>query len=351
MHSTHVASKGSERTALPGAKVTRALGIAVALLVGGGAFTAAAQTVTWNAQGAQIDYGSKPSIAVGYSIGFSQNWRVQVHQGNPGTLWYRSGIGGDIGNPTFYQNGYRASVAKYDFDDSRNLFEVHQGQDGVGPLWYLWGTLSGVDGTQVTWEVAQQYDNGLHPAVATLLGNIVEVHQGQNGVGQLWYRTAVKPAATGAPGQDFRWYGSHPYDTGVNPSVAMTTSDSGDVIVEVHQGQDGVGPLWYRTGILSSNGDYITWNASHQYDTGINPSVTVSGTTVLEVHQGQDGVGPLWYRTGRIQGVGIIWNASFQYDNGAAPSVATEHSFGYDIHQASATGPTPLWWKGFTLGQ
>ena len=176
-----------------------------------------------------------------------------------------------------------------------------QGQDGVGPLWYLWGTLSGVDGTQVTWEVAQQYDNGLHPAVATLLGNIVEVHQGQNGVGQLWYRTAVKPAATGAPGQDFRWYGSHPYDTGVNPSVAMTTSDSGDVIVEVHQGQDGVGPLWYRTG--------------------------------------------------RIQGVGIIWNASFQYDNGAAPSVATEHSFGYDIHQASATGPTPLWWKGFTLGQ
>jgi hypothetical protein len=329
----------------------RALGIAAALLVGGSAFTASAQTVNWNAQGAQTDYGSKPSMAVGYSVGFSQNWQVQVHQGNPGTLWYRSGIGGDIGNATFYQNGYRPSVARYEFDDNTNLFEVHQAQDGVGPLWYLWGTLSGVDGREVTWTAAQQYDVGLHPAVATIGGNIVEVHQAGAGVGPLWYRTAVKPAWTGAPGQVFHWFDSHAYDTGVNPSVAITTSNNGDVIVEVHQAQDGVGPLWYRTGILSPNGDYIAWNDSHQYDYGINPSVTVSGSSVVEVHQANATAGPLWYRTGRIQGSGIAWNDSHQYDNGAAPSVATDGSFGYEIHQASESGPTALWWKGFTLFQ
>jgi len=82
------------------------------------------------------------------------------------------------------------------------------------------------------------------------------------------------------------------YDTGAYPSVAV----SGPTIVEVHQGGTGVGPLWYHSGGIESNGD-AQFGVASSYDNGEVPRVAVAGPTILEVHQGGTGVGPLWYHT------------------------------------------------------
>jgi hypothetical protein len=80
---------------------------------------------------------------------------------------------------------------------------------------------------------------------------------------------------------------------GYQPSVAV----SGPTIVEVHQGGTGVGPLYYHTGGLQSDGTVQFAPDSFTYDTGILPRVAVSGGTILEVHQIGTGVGPLYYHT------------------------------------------------------
>jgi hypothetical protein len=55
----------------------------------------------------------------------------------------------------------------------------------------------------------------------------------------------------------------------------------------------------------------IEWGASHQYDTGFNPSVAVSGSTVVEVHNAANTAGPLWFRMGQVSGqTEIQWGAS-----------------------------------------
>jgi len=95
------------------------------------------------------------------------------------------------------------------------------------------------------------------------------------------------------------WGDSAKYDDGgLNPRVA---SNGVRTVVEVHNGGDGVGPLWYRMGQLS--GSTIQWGDSAKYDNGgLNPAVAMNvNGTVIEVHNGGAGAGPLWYRVGRIR--------------------------------------------------
>jgi len=60
-----------------------------------------------------------------------------------------------------------------------------------------------------------------------------------------------------------------------------------------------------------------TWGNSIQYDNyGLNPKAATDGATVVEVHNGWNGAGPLWYRVGHFNdNYTIQWGNSAQYDN------------------------------------
>ena len=70
------------------------------------------------------------------------------------------------------------------------VLEVHNGEyGGVFPLWYDTATL----GSSIVWDYTNSYDNGMNPAVALPTNSSigVEVHNGNNGEGSLWYRIAT----------------------------------------------------------------------------------------------------------------------------------------------------------------
>jgi hypothetical protein len=255
-----------------------------------------------------------------------------------------------------FDTGVRPSVA----GDSWGLVEVHQGGTGVGPLWSSTGSPQvpsspGSSGS-VHWTASQQYDYGMNPSVAVgstkapsgvFLGTpvVIEVHQGGSGAGPLWYRTGLRPSG------GVSWKSSHEYDVyGAFPSVA---ANDGGTVVEVHQGGSGAGPLWYRVGTLSADASTITWAASHQYDTGATPSVAIFGSTVIEVHQGGASAGALWYRVGLLspQSMTITWGASHPYDYGLSPSVSADAAGEIrEVHQGGV-GFGPLWTRSGTVSQ
>jgi hypothetical protein len=121
-----------------------------------------------------------------------------------------------------------------------------------------------------------------------------------------------------AHAQSGSWGPAQEYDIGFNPSVAI----SGTTVVEVHNGQNNYGPMWYHVGQQNPNTGAITWGPSYNYDNGYNPAVAISGTTVVEVHNGQIENGPMWYHVGQINGSTIKWGPSYKYDSGYNPTVA-----------------------------
>jgi len=135
-------------------------------------------------------------------------------------------------------------------------------------------------------------------------------------------------------------------------------------VVEVHNATAAAGPLWYRLGQIDGQTN-IQWSASHRYDTGFNPSVAVSGSTVVEVHNaGLPNAGrstALWYRIGDIVDTGIAWrmiphrdwNNCFgaeacHYDNGFNPKISIAGTAVIEVHNAAAPGAGasgPLWYN------
>jgi hypothetical protein len=332
-------------------------GVATLLALSAAATGARAQTVNFASDAHRFDTGSKPAIALGTDI-YAGKWEVQAHEGGSGDLWYSSngfGVttggwpGSGLGPSRQYANGYRPALTRWAYDDGNNLLEVHQANDGVGPLWFMFGALSDAQDTPVSWNPAQQYDYGMHPAVAAMGGVAVEVHQAGPGAGPLWshvlsfgwtpWGVAWAPDAVN-------------YTNGVNPAVAMT-ADSYVNVVEVHQANDGFGPLWYMTGRLSGDAKTIAWSNAHSYDNGEKPAIVARGNSVLEVHQGNTGTGTLWYRTGAIQADGtIVWSANaVKYDNGYSPALAIDPNNlarGTDGHQAD-DGVGALWSHPFSF--
>jgi hypothetical protein len=334
------------------------LGIATLLAFSAVAAGARAQTVTFPSNAHMYDTGSKPAIALATNFDPDRDnpWEVQVHEGGNGDLWYSSGDGGATGGVTgsglggshWYTNGYRPTLTAYDYDSDATVLEVHQANNGAGPLWHMFGNVTNyVHDNAVQWGTAVQYDYGMHPAVASVWGTgvTVEVHQAGPGVGALWSHVLSPTWSTN--GFAVGWAPSAVnYTRGENPSVAVTSGGYVD-IVEVHQATDGFGPLWYMTGKFSADRGAIVWNGAHSYDQGENPTVVIRGNSVLEVHQGNAGSGTLWYHTGLVQADGTIaWSPNaYHYDNGYVPTLAidpTNYTRGTDGHQAG-TGVGPLW--------
>jgi M6 family metalloprotease-like protein len=247
------------------------------------------QTIQWG-QSIPYDNGLNPAVALdGTRV-------VEVHQGaaDVGTLWYHVGtVRPDLtikwGPSIAYDSGLNPAIAM----SGTQIVEVHQAGSGVGPLWSRVGTLSATEPT-IQWGPSVAYDTGLNPAVAMLGDRVIEVHQAGLGVSPLWSRVGA------TNGRSIQWGAASQYDIGLNPAVS---ADLGQVI-EVHQGQQGAGPLWYHLGVIDSPTLAMRWEPSLPYDTGLNPAVaaTAAGLSwiVLDVHQAEPGVGPLWHHLGTV---------------------------------------------------
>jgi hypothetical protein len=305
----------------------------------------------------QYDNGIHPAVAVNEA-----HQIIEVHQATDGVgpLWYRVGTTDftarqiQWGDSFQYDNGIHPAVASTTRLDSEGVVEVHQATDGVGPLWYRVGQVD-VTARQIQWGDSFQYDNGIHPAVAFQGELVVEVHQATDGVGPLWYRVGQVDVTA----RRIQWGDSFQYDNGIHPAVAMPLGNLGTpqetAVIEVHQATDGVGPLWYRPGLITNpsmiTNAWIQWQDSVQYDNGINPAISWGFPTVMEVHQATDGVGPLWYRTASTitvpGGFAVQWSDSSQYDQGVNPAITAGGGFEQiEVHQATG-GVGPLWYHLF----
>jgi hypothetical protein len=279
-----------------------------------------------------------------------------------------------------YDTGTDPSIAATVGNPS-GIIEVHNGGSGASPLWFRPGGISPVPST-MSWSGSQQFDNhGYNPSIAANPYYFIEVHNGGSSQGPMWYRTGTSSENTTTGSINFNWSDSKIYDNfGFNPSIAAVANNPsiaavGNTVVEVHNGGDTAGPLWYRTGKVNSDGTF-TWSAqSHEYDSfGFNPSVSVRicytgnflnnpttgisvaetcGLDVLEVHNGGNSVGQLWFRYGHSDdGVTINWQLSYPYDVGWNPKVSwfTYPDPGtsnivtalFEVHSAQAGGDGPL---------
>ena len=123
-------------------------------------------------------------------------------------------------------------------------------------------------------------------------------------------------------------------------------------MVEVHKSQSNA-TLWYRVGKV--NGDEIHWannKESIEYDTGVDPSVAITDDgLVVAVHRSPSNA-TLWYRVGRVKSDGTIWvkddqSKSVKYDDGLQPSVAiTNDGLVVEVHRSEGFIKNNLWYRG-----
>jgi hypothetical protein len=195
-------------------------------------------------------FGSSP-IGIDYpTSGYTTV--VEVHQAAAGIsgLWYHVGTVTvtDTGVPTLtwgpsyqFDSGYLPSVAVC----NAVVVEVHEGQPGS-----LWSHVGTVSGNTISWGPAVHYDGGYAPSVSCgVNGYTIEVHQSSNpaagGSSGLWYR--VSPFTS----SKVSWTAAAEYDTGCNPTAAFsyTFSSTPQYLVETHSKTCGVvGPLVYDFG-------------------------------------------------------------------------------------------------------
>jgi hypothetical protein len=344
---------------------------------------ASAQTTFNGFGGVQYDQGLNPSVAV---TALSGPFSVEVHNGGNGAgpLWYRVGrISGSTiswSDSQQYDNfGLNPSVAAPGVEFSGGLasvVEVHNGGPSAGPLWYRTGTVSA---STIDWSDSHQFDDfGFNPSVGAAGGTIVEVHNGGNGAGPLWYRTGTL-SADGT----LTWNESHEYDQGFNPSVSVrfclgivdsaagqVTPECGIDVLEVHNGTDSPGQMWWRYGRVSSDGKTINWQPPQPYDTGWNPKIAWFTTPIgigpntatiaagaIEVHNGQAGVGPLWYHTAPTNPLGaannippVAFSPAVQFDVGNNPSIAIDTNGGcpsaVEVQNSATTSGPELYHAG-----
>jgi hypothetical protein len=324
------------------------LNLAVALLMIAVAFVAAAnahaQAFVYWSNSVQYDNGFNPKVA------YDGTTVVDVHNGTGGAgpLWYRVGqlnypyTSIAFSNSHQYQaKGWNPSVAL----SGTTVVEVHNAGAGPGSLMYRVGTVNTIKGT-IQWGKAYKYDKGFNPSVTMAGTTVVEAHNAGSEAGPEWYRVGTVDLAT----KTVAWSVSQQYDNGFNPSVSMHEFSDLTAVLEVHNGGNGAGPLWYRNGVVS--GSTISWQNSSEYVSfGNNPTIGFNGGAFVEVHNGDaGGVVDLWDDSGEWLNNSLLWQESANYDTGMNPSVSLNPSVGYavEVHNGTA-GAGPLWCRIGTI--
>jgi hypothetical protein len=259
-------------------------------------------------------------------------------------------VGGVSWGPSqAYDVGYNPSVAS---SGTGYMVEVHNGQNGAGRMWYhvgqaTWNWPS--SSPSVAWGPYQEYDWGYDPSVAGCVQSnmVVEVHNGQGSPGPMWYH--VGSIQGDAPGSAFIYWGpAQEYDKGWNPKVALLCYYGQYTVIEVHNGLFGPGrnnspmTMYYHVGVINPDLQSITWGPAYAYDIGWDPSVAAYGSTVVEVHNNAGATpGSMWYHVGLLTpNQTIAWGPPLQYDNGWEPKVAIIASNGED--DLAPLGSSPL---------
>ena len=168
--------------------------------------TLSSSKIVWNNNNCALQYDHYADChGHGFpSISLSGSTVVEAHDGSYGTLWYRTGtllisglIAWNNNNSAIqydhYDNADKGGVGtpsiSFDSNSGVNVVEAHDG--GNGTLWYRWGHL--LTYGQIAWLQCGQYsvygydafgDALSHPAISLSYSNIVEVHDGGNGI--LW---------------------------------------------------------------------------------------------------------------------------------------------------------------------
>jgi hypothetical protein len=184
--------------------------------------------------------------------------------------------------------------------------------EAIGPQLSAEGQGDFIYAEPLNWQAAAEYDHGYNPTVAldTIYGvswpnnntqvPIVEVHQATVNSSELWFHVGVlKIGST----PSISLAGSH--DTGFS-GYAPSVSVADGLAILVYQGSGG--SLWYSLGVVNNTTEDIAWGTPVNYATGYNPSVSLLGEQiccwfygnwdVVEVHQQDNGTGPLTYRMG-----------------------------------------------------
>jgi hypothetical protein len=248
-----------------------------------------------------------------------------------------------------------------------NVIEVHQNSQDPGATVSF---RTGVDGGLITtWANSQFYDFGFNPTVAldqsggTTTGTtIVEVHQATIDTSALWYHVGKLTYSDTSVSASFD--GSHPTTfTGYAPTVSVAQG----IAVLMAQGLSG--EMWYSVGTVDAATGTIAWGPQTPYDTGWNPSVSVQWCSedtddfdcefmVVEVHQKENGTGPLIYRIGTMSyatsgaaPTSIQWppDPDTKYANGCYPTVSVMTDFYgsfhpmLEVHSAACGGPANVY--------
>jgi hypothetical protein len=277
--------------------------------------------------------GVQSSIAINKS-----NQCVEAHRGaTENKLFFRvaevSGVSLHFktdADPASYTNGQNPSVA---LSKGGIVLEAH---DDNGNIYFsvrpLAGDLVGA-ATQAN-EFPNHVANSSKPSVA-INGNGVAVAVHGAGSNLVW-RVGLLTGST------LTWSASQPLATG-RSHASVSINDAGRVVV-VYQNGDN---LKYRLGQYKAATPSVAASIqfaaepSQPYDTGNDPSVAITNDAwIYEVHKSESGVSfALFQRVGLIDGNSIDWKtflggtkASYNFDLGLLPCVATNDKVAVQVH-------------------
>jgi hypothetical protein len=275
----------------------------------------------------QYDVGVNPSCAINAS-----GVVVEIHKAQGPADWLYWWVGQVNGvtlrwtghDTNKFDTGYNPPVA---LTNDNVVLQVHDSGGVTLNCWYSTGKVSG---NRIDWKAGEKgkYSGGRDPTVAVNKnGVVVEVHNREVGDPLFW-------SVGQLTGTKLKWTGhdKNSFGSGFNPSIAV---NSAGVVVLVQD--SGLSKLWYWIGQVQ--GTKINWIGNFEYDSGSNPSVALTEDNyVFEVHQGGASV---YQRVGRVNGNRIDWNDYFgngslsnYFDDGITPQTATNGKVAIQTHSS-----------------
>ena len=284
-------------------------------------------SINW---GTPLEYsrGVAPCVAINDS-----GVVVEVHEVNGSdSLRYRVGVAAGSGNTVLWGESHHYSTGttpRIAINNSGLVVEVHKSEGRLATgLWYRVGKVS-LDSKLIAWGKSVNYDSGKSPAVSVNdCGTVIVVHKSSRPFSS---DLLCRIGLITAEGNEISFRESVLYDNGTSPTVALNNAGH---VIELHCTEGLKNRLRYNVGIV--NGDTIKFCSSMNYDRGLNPSVALNNHgQVSVVHRCHSYKRTLWFRYGTFDGREISLGTACAYANGVRSSVAVNASSQFvEVHQS-----------------